>query len=185
MYVLTLQLERSALKIIGKIREALIIFKKLNLHNFFSLFPVSISLSAWICVTIKHKIGRTSPWKEELQKWNYKGEASGGGRSCFSVTSRLIILKFSGNATFYIYFISQKRYFLENVLWGCHVGMPLLRGWGRLLVRLKFLFWFDVWLPSGVWKTKFLLWKHFLWAWGLFSACNLNSEWLQFVRKLY
>ena len=87
MYVLTLQLERSALKIIGKIREALIKFKKLNLHNFFSLFPVSISLSAWICVTIKHKIGRTSPWKEELQKWNFCSKAPAIHNLVFHLTS--------------------------------------------------------------------------------------------------
>ena len=85
--VLTLQLERSALKIICKIREALIIFLKLNLHNFFSLFPVSLSLSAWICVTIKHKIGRTSPWKEELQKWNFCSKAAAINNLVFHMTS--------------------------------------------------------------------------------------------------
>ena len=60
------------------------------------------------------------------------------------VTSRLINLKFSGNATFYICFISQKKHFFEKVLWGCHGGMPLFRGRGRLRARLKFWCRFNV-----------------------------------------
>ena len=50
-----------------------------------------------------------------LRLQNYKGEALGGGRSCISVTSRLIKIKFSGNATFYIYFISQISIFLKYI----------------------------------------------------------------------
>jgi len=58
-------------------------------------------------------------WKFEVYEpkrlQNYKGEALGGGRSCISVTSRLIKIKFSGNATFYIYFISQISIFLKYI----------------------------------------------------------------------
>ena len=61
LHILTLQLEKSALKIIGEIREAWTIFLKPNLHNFFCLFRVSISLSALMIVSIRHKIGRTNP----------------------------------------------------------------------------------------------------------------------------
>ena len=64
--------------------------------------------------------------------------------NCNSVTSKLINLKFSVNATFDIYFISQKRYFFEKVLLGCHVSVPLLWGWGHLQARLKLCCRFDV-----------------------------------------
>jgi hypothetical protein len=52
----------------------------------------------------------------QSSRGRHQGKASGGDRSCISVTSRLIILKFSGNATFYIYLISQKIYVFEKVL---------------------------------------------------------------------
>ena len=108
----------------------------------------------------------------------------GGGRSCISVFLEAHHPQMFRKWYFWFWFHITEKVFSwkSNLRLSCR--LPLLRGWGRLLVRLKFLFWFDVWLPSGVWKTKFLLWKHFLWAWGLFSSCNLNSEWLQFVRKL-
>ena len=45
IFILTLQLEKLALKIIGKIREAWTIFLKLNLHNFFlSVSRISIPI---------------------------------------------------------------------------------------------------------------------------------------------
>ena len=113
---------------------------------------------------------------------------------CNSVTSRLINLKFSGNATFYIYFISQKRIFFEKVLWGCHVGTPLFRGRGRLRARLKFWFRFDV---SGLaislatcrsLKNKVFVMETFFMSLRLFSAtsayfCDLKSEWPQIFKK--
>ena len=53
---------------------------------------------------------------------------------CNSVTSRLVNLKFSENATFYIYFYITEKNFFEKVLWGCPVGIPFLWGRGRILV---------------------------------------------------
>ena len=47
----------------------------------------------------------------------YKGEAPAGGRSCISVTSRLINLKLSGNATFlYLFHFTEKDFFFKSTL---------------------------------------------------------------------
>ena len=56
-----------------------------------------------------------------------RGRHQGEADLVFLYSSKLIILKFSGNATFDFNFISQKRYFLEKVIWGCHVGATFAR----------------------------------------------------------
>ena len=75
-------------------------------------------------------------------------ETSGGRRSCISVT-----LGSSSSDFFYIYFISQKIYFLGNVLWGCHLGEPLLHQQLSLHFHLKDFLLSNIW----TWNKKRLL----------------------------
>ena len=90
--------------------------------------------------------------------------------------------------TFDIYFIPQKKYLLEKVLWDCHVGKY------ATFVRLKFWCGFNVsgWFISlATCRSLENQAETFFMSPRLFSAtsitsayfCNLKSEWLQFFRK--
>ena len=81
-----------------------------------------------------------------------------GRHVCIHATLRLINPKISKNANFKIWLISQKRKIFVQPLRGCFSAMQIFRGWGRILVRLRFWPRFQIFYkftgPSNSWNFK-------------------------------